>query len=155
MKILLLSDTHGDLLKIDDALEACSGLDMVIHCGDIDRDCDYLEKILPADIAFLAVRGNNDWYSKRPYHLTAALDGIRFYITHGHREHVKSGLDTLSYAAAEQNCTVALFGHTHSAQDTTVGGIRIINPGSLTYPKLSYAVLELKEKQVSVSFHNV
>lgn len=141
MKILLLSDTHGDVLRIDEVLEDCGKPDVIIHCGDIDSDCDYIQKIIPSDVTFIGVRGNNDWYSDRPYSTVQEIDGIRFYITHGHREKVKSGSEGLIKTAKTQNCTVALHGHTHRPLNTTLDGIQIINPGALSYPITSYAVL--------------
>ncbi len=141
MKILLLSDTHGDLLRIDEVLKEVGKPDLIIHCGDMDADCDYIRKTLPTDVAFLAVCGNNDWHSERPYSMVQEIDGIRFYITHGHREKVKTGLDRLIRAAKMQNCTVALHGHTHRPLNTTTDGIQVINPGALAYPVTSYAVL--------------
>ncbi len=150
MKILLLSDTHGDVLRIDEVLDECGKLDLIIHCGDIDSDCDYIERIIPADVAFLSVRGNNDWHSERPYSMVQELDGIRFYITHGHREKVKTGSDSLIRAAKMQNCTVALHGHTHRPLHTTEDGIQVINPGALSYPVTSYAVLYTDNGKLTV-----
>ena len=55
-------------------------------------------------------------------------DGITFYLTHGHLWNP----DRLPPLPAG---TVFLSGHTHVKLDVTKGGIRCLNPGSVSIPK--------------------
>ncbi len=150
MNILLLSDTHGDFRRIDSVLEQCGKPDLIIHLGDMERDGEYITMSIPADVAFLSVRGNNEWSSNRPLNTVIELEGVRFYITHGHKERVKSGHEGLIVAAKRNDCHVALYGHTHKPCEQTEDGIHIINPGALAYPVCSYAMLHIKNGQLTV-----
>ena len=40
------------------------------------------------------------------------------------------GLDSLVYAAQEQECQLALYGHTHEADSREIGGVKVVNPGT-------------------------
>jgi predicted phosphodiesterase len=42
-----------------------------------------------------------------------------------------------------------IFGHSHQTEDTTIDGIRILNPGSISYPRdtnKSYMEISINEK---------
>ncbi len=43
MKILLISDTHGDISKVIEILDRVKGIDMILHCGDYETDARILE----------------------------------------------------------------------------------------------------------------
>ena len=45
MKILLLSDTHGLLDKVYEIYGKLNHIDLIIHCGDYQRDAHTLEEI--------------------------------------------------------------------------------------------------------------
>ena len=61
---------------------------------------------------------------------------MRILLTHGHRYGVKEDLQRLTYAALEQACAVALFGHTHEPFLAREQGVLLLNPGSLCQPRL-------------------
>lgn len=155
MRILLMSDTHHDTNRIDDVLEACGTVDQIIHCGDVQRDREYLEFVAPPLVPILAVCGNNEWYAEIPYHTVVSFEGIQFYITHGFQEGVKRDLSRLAAHAKKNGCQVALFGHTHTRTDETIDGIRLINPGSVCYPGCSYAILTLCGTELTVEFFSI
>ncbi len=155
MKILLLSDSHTDTNRIDDALAQCGKIDMIIHCGDVERDFEYITYVAPPHLAMLSVSGNNEWYAEKPYFRAVELAGLRFYITHGHLERVKAGFQGLLRKAGENDCQVVLFGHTHKRCDEKVDGIRLINPGALSYPGCSYAVLTVENQTVKTEFFDL
>lgn len=60
--------------------------------------------------------------------------GLKIFISHGHIQNVNYTLNNLSYAAQEENCFLALYGHTHIACQQTLG-INLINPGSCSQPR--------------------
>ena len=55
-------------------------------------------------------------------------DGVKIYATHGHKFN-KDNLPPLSAG------DVLVYGHTHVALDTVVGGVHCLNPGSVSIPK--------------------
>ena len=162
MKILVFSDTHGNpgfmQKAIADHLNH-GGIGALIHLGDGWRDFADLQKLYP-DIPAYAVRDNCDEWSgacKLPPVQLVELDGMRFYLTHGHHSHVKNGLENAAAAAAREGAHVLLYGHTHlrndSHEDTVYGRIRCINPGSAGAGYApSYATLELVNGQLLCGF---
>ena len=93
------------------------GADVLIHLGDHDRDALVLSEELP-DTPLYTVCGNCD--------LT-----VKAFLTHGHLYSVSRWqADSLVYAAQEQGAQIAMFGHTHSPVNDTLGGVTLINPGT-------------------------
>ncbi|MBQ2696855.1 MAG: metallophosphoesterase [Clostridia bacterium] len=155
MRILLLSDTHNDTNRIDMVLEQCGKIDQIIHCGDVERDCEYISYMVPPLTPIVSVSGNNEWYAEKPYFTALPFEGIRFYITHGHQERVKRDFSGLIYQAKKNDCSVVLFGHTHKRTDEIQDGIRLINPGSVCYPTCSYAILTVANGTVKTEFFDL
>ena len=155
MRILLLSDTHNDTNRIDDILEQCGKIDQVIHCGDVERDAEYMSYVMPPLTPICSVSGNNEWYAEKPYFITLTFEGVRFYITHGHQERVKRDFSLLAHKARKNDCRVALFGHTHKRTDEIIDDIRVINPGSVCYPGCSYAILTVEGEKLTVEFFDI
>ena len=145
MKILILSDSHRAIRSVEQALRENTDCEYVIFLGDGEDDIDNAEDILPYR-AKLAVAGNCDRYSDKPKRIVTTIGGKKFYITHGHGENVKYTFDTLGYAAKEQGCEIALFGHTHSRCDRELGGVRLFNPGSIGMG--SYGVITITDDKI-------
>ena len=149
-KILICSDTHGSIDTIAMDIMARKGLTRIIHLGDHARDAEELEGIVGRTI--LKVKGNNDFLSYTiPYDSVIALSGgHKAYLSHGHLFGVYYGLDKLATYAKSLDCDLALFGHTHAFDDRVVDGIRLINPGSCSWPRggdgqKSYVILTLDD----------
>lgn len=142
-KILVVSDTHHRTIDVI-ATQEKDPHDMLFHLGDRVKDADQLESAL--HIPVYRVRGNNDyWEEETPLTATVPVFGIRFLLTHGHCENVHYGITGVLAKAKEKSCQVALFGHTHMRFDRTVGGIRLLNPGSPSLPRDGkYSVLSLQ-----------
>ena len=113
MKLLILSDSHGTMKYIQDAIERESPTH-VIHLGDYTRDAQVLAQLYPM-LPLLSVRGNCDYCDSTQELRLAEYDGVRVLMAHGHRYGVKSGLLRYLLAAKENQVDVALFGHTHCA----------------------------------------
>lgn len=84
MKILLISDTHGDISKVIEILDRVKGIDMILHCGDYETDARILENC--TDIPVISVTGNCDGGSD--YRKTVETPAGKLLITHGHMEAV-------------------------------------------------------------------
>jgi len=104
-------------------------------------------------IPLIAVRGNNEYFCMRPYMMLQEICGHKIYITHGHKEHVRNELDTLAAKADACACKLALFGHTHQQTDCTKNGVRLVNPGALSGVYGSYALLQVTEESIDITFH--
>ena len=66
--------------------------DAVFHLGDCERDTQRLEKEFP-DLPLYRVCGNCDREPVNPEVLQLTLDGVKFFLTHGHRYSVKYTLE--------------------------------------------------------------
>lgn len=132
MKILLISDTHGELDKVIQVYNKLSGIDMIIHCGDYERDANALKDSLK--IPVVSIKGNCD-SSTEPHRKTAETPYGNLMVTHGHIEGVNYGTNKLLYLAEENGCIGVCFGHTHVALCENCGEIYLLNPGSLTNPR--------------------
>ena len=141
MKILVFSDSHGAMGKMVEAMEH-ERPHHVFFLGDHYRDGIELSQLYP-DIPMDIVRGNCDW-GKGPDLRVVELEGVRFLLTHGHLQYVKSGLDELLQEAKNRQVQVACCGHTHLAKVVYREGIYLMNPGSVggCHAREGYGVIE-------------
>ena len=113
--------------------------DMVLHLGDYVRDAEAIAAYFPAlDLRY--VRGNCDAYSHSDAEesLLFNADGVRIFMTHGHRYNVKLGYESLANAAHFSGAQLALFGHTHEADFLRMGDVTLFNPGSAGMGRQTY-----------------
>lgn len=143
MKIIVISDTHGNSAAIFHLLDSTGNIDAVIHLGDETGDTEHLELATTATIFRIA--GNCDAASTFPRELTLELGGKRFFLTHGDRYGVKTTLENLRRKAAVERADVVLYGHTHLAAINELDGRLYVNPGCLKRGCTSpgYALLTL------------
>ena len=140
MKIVVVSDTHGDVFSLRRCLERERGADLFFHLGDGETDVSHASDLLRG-MPVLQVRGNCDWYSQLPARLVTEEGGRRILLTHGHEQMVKCGDSILRQTARELHADIALYGHTHRPVQRYEDGLYICNPGSLHAG--DYAVLEI------------
>lgn len=142
-RILVFSDTHNDINLCIDAINKIPA-DMIIHAGDYVRDAEDLQNIF-SDKDIRYVQGNGDYFTKAPRKLIIDIDGVRILVVHGHEQRVKyePGYKSLISAADDEECNIAVFGHTHIAEDDEINGTKILNPGSAKYGG-SYGIIEIE-----------
>ena len=141
MKLLVLSDSHRRMDYMYQAVES-QRPDRIIHLGDHDRDAMRLAERYP-DIPLWSVCGNCD-YGAGPERIVDVLEGVRFYVTHGHTLRVKYGLLRAELAAREAEANVLLFGHTHRPLCDWHNGLWMVNPGTCSgMGPVTCAVIEL------------
>lgn len=146
MKILVLSDSHGQFSAMEDAIRR-EKPDYIFHLGDHQRDARKLEQRYP-NIPMCTVPGNCDLpLPTDTLTVRQELDGVSMLLTHGHLYNVKSGLLRMELAAREACVQVALFGHTHTAYCKEQDGLWLMNPGSIGYGD-SYGVILTTNGQV-------
>lgn len=152
MKYLVLSDTHGKTNQASHLYQQAGDFDGIIHLGDYERDARTLEAELGTDV--FSVKGNMDG-GVGELHRILETEGGKIFLTHGHREDVKSSLQRLLYKTEEEGCKAALFGHTHEPYCGEFGDLILFNPGSLTLPRAgrlpSYGILEIKNGELHLS----
>ena len=155
MKFLVFSDSHNYTNAIDRAIENHKDIRHIIHCGDVAADTEYLHHVYGTTHAICAVCGNNDFSKDEPFSRIVPIEGHRIYITHGHREHVKQTLHTLVRTAKTENCDICIFGHTHVQVLEEQDGITLLNPGSIGYFRMEYAVLNIEKNAVNISLYKI
>ncbi len=147
MKILVVSDTHGDMFSLRAAVDARPDAEVIIHCGDGNSEFTRLRTIYH-DKHFIGVRGNCDFATTAANVETITLEGKKLFITHGHLYNAKYGLYNLVCAAREAGADLLLFGHTHHALEDYDDGLYIVNPGSCHGYDASYAYIDVTEQGI-------
>ena len=127
MKLLVLSDSHGNLSHMEEAVLRVRPR-MILHLGDCWRDG---EKLHDPYIPFHQVPGNCDYRPDEPAERLLFLEDKRVLMCHGHTYGVKQTLLNAGYAAEEQNLDLFLFGHTHRPLVDMRGKTLFLNPGSI------------------------
>ncbi len=150
MKILILSDSHSSLSFMRQAI-AVLRPDGVVHLGDYYQDGMQMAKEHPA-LRFYQVAGNCDAFDFTPGQeqiLSYPIGGVQFYMTHGHRHGVKTGLEKLLTAARASAATIVLYGHTHRADcHQEEDGLWVLNPGSCSGYGGSVGLVELENHKI-------
>ena len=153
MKILVVSDSHGNLTFIRECIQFVKP-DCMIHLGDHYADGSRIQTEYP-HMQIYQVPGNCDklgWELSAEQPFTCRIGQLLFFITHGHHYHVKSGLDKLLLYGKLLSADVVLFGHTHQAlclQDQN--GMLVMNPGTCGYPAYTAGVIEIVQGKITDS----
>jgi putative phosphoesterase len=136
MKLGIMSDSHGRVQRVRDALAVldAAGAEAVVHCGDVGGP-EVLEEFAGRRCWF--VWGNTDYPqpSWRPSVEALGLvwpDGPveftvgdrRIAVYHGHERGFEG-------AIRSGKADYLLHGHSHRQADYRVGPTRVINPGAL------------------------
>jgi putative phosphoesterase len=155
MKVLVISDTHGNVHRAFAAHTKTEPVDAIIHLGDGSSDVDLLRKTL--DIPIINVAGNCDPGSHAPRECVWECEGKRILLTHGDAYHVKSGLARLLQRAQEIGVDAVLFGHTHCAVAERHANVLFLNPGALANygQHHGYAVLNITRENITCCLHDI
>jgi putative phosphoesterase len=157
VRLGIVSDIHGQAYALRMALAAMGPIDRLLCLGDViqqGRFCNETAGLLLAHGA-LTIRGNHedaffagtgramsavdpllaDWLASRPASLDFAAAGRRVLMVHAtpwdadpiyvpptHRDFARF---------AETDADVVLYGHTHTPVARAVGGVLVVNPGSV------------------------
>lgn len=144
-RVVVVSDTHGNTARLEAAMRQQPKAALYIHLGDGEWDMAEVCGAFP-NRQFLEVAGNCDFGSGRPDRGETVIAGRRIFYTHGHAFFVKSGLDRVVDEAVTRGADILLFGHTHVPVSEYRGGLYILNPGSLGYPRdgvPTYGVIDI------------
>ena len=160
MKLGILSDTHGNVVRTRTAVQLLldAGAERLLHCGDVEGE-DVLYAIASLiegrGIDVQAVFGNVDEWDhglkQFPMGLGISIkqiqygdaSGKEYAIAHGHEWRKLEQLSTST------NLRYLFTGHTHRAQDDQSGPVRVINPGAVNNTNApSVAVLDTKTDEL-------
>jgi putative phosphoesterase len=117
----VISDTHG--LIRPEVADAFSGVDLIIHAGDIGTAevIEELRSIAPV----IAVRGNNDkgpWADTISETEIVQIGNVNIYILHDLKE--------IDLSPAARGLQVVISGHSHRPSIETRDEVLFLNPGS-------------------------
>lgn len=158
-RVLVVSDSHGNNDNIRKAIEKAGKIDLMIHLGDVGYD--YLQVERMSGVPTYIVAGNNDYGGYLRDMNIIYIGRHKVLATHGHRQNVYRGVDTLRYLALENECDIAMYGHTHIPFLDEADDVTILNPGSLTYPrqaghKKTFLIMEIDENEtISYRFDSI
>ena len=144
MKILVVSDAHGNEELMLQLVKEYPKMDLYLHAGDSEQD---EWSIKP----FISVRGNCDHYYDFPNYLVIPSPAGNIYVQH--TPYIsKSVLN-------EHNIKIVIHGHTHIRRNEMINGILYINPGAISYARDkydgSYAILTIEDKKIEVKFYTL
>lgn len=157
MRIIVLSDTHGNPKVLETILARHADADACIHLGDGEGDVKLFLSCHPEwESKFYAVRGNCDFNSSLPISRTIDLiPGHRIFAIHGHRHAIRYTPDILVEEAIAEDCNIVLHGHTHVRRNEYRNGVYLMNPGSAAQPRdgmpPSYAYIDYEKGGIFIS----
>ena len=157
MKIAVISDSHDNIWKLEEAIPILVQTDAVIHCGDIIAP--FMVKRLAEGLGAIPVHivwGNNDG-DKRLLSKVAEQAGIIFL--HGDFAQIEFGGKYIAVNHYHEICRaiamsgkydLVCFGHDHSAHEERIGNTLLLNPGELMgmNGRNALAIYKTKNQQV-------
>ncbi|MDP8231717.1 MAG: YfcE family phosphodiesterase [Candidatus Zophobacter franzmannii] len=141
MKILIASDTHGNIEFLNSVIKRESDSDALLHLGDNWEDVDAIKQ---------SIKGWELYRVPGNYHpglVNRTLNRIEKFEMSGK---VFKLVHDLQQLGNQKSCDFILFGHTHVAFCEEIKGIIYLNPGHLKRETdrgqtAAYGVLTLKE----------
>ena len=156
MRIIVFSDSHNNISRMEKVLSGIIGVDAVIHAGDGLLDLDEIAINYP-NIRFFGVRGNCDSTPAKG-EMMLDFDGKKIFVTHGHLYSVKSEIEweyqTIRDKGRELGADAVVFGHTHIPYNMNWGDIVVMNPGSIKYEG-TYGVIEIENGKLKSATLNL
>ncbi len=149
-RVLVVSDSHGNNENIRKAIKKAGKIDLMIHLGDVGYEFRQVETM--AGVPTYMVAGNNDLGGFLRDMSIIYIGSHKVLLTHGHRQHVHSGVSTLRYLALENECDIVMYGHTHVPFLDEGDDVTILNPGSLTFPRQighekTFLIMEIDDEE--------
>ena len=154
MKVLVVSDSHGDRSSLIDLHRHYKDhVDYLIHCGDSELQA--VDDVLKD---FVVVAGNCDYDGQLKSRQMFDIGSERIVVVHGHRHDVNYSMMKLGYLAEETGASFVFFGHTHILGAELVDDVLYLNPGSILLPRggnpKSYAIVEKTDDKFVVGYYN-
>ena len=142
MRILLISDSHGNNDAVDELITKWPDVDLYLHAGDSES---HPRSVYP----FRVVRGNCDYSFDMQDELLIPTPFGNILMRHKKEISDKKLKDN--------DVKVYIYGHTHIPECVKRKGIAFINPGSLAYPRSelgpTYMVLDMVKTMIDVKLY--
>ena len=141
MKILLVSDSHGDYESLDRLFKMYPNMDLYLHAGDSEQDEFSIKP-------FISVRGNCDHYYDFQNFLVIPSPQGNIYVQH--TPHISKSVIN------EHKAKIVIHGHTHIRRNEKLNDILYVNPGAISFARDkyegSYAILLIEDNKLEVKF---
>lgn len=155
-RLVVFSDTHGNIEGIQTAMDAVDNVSGIVHLGDGVMDGKRVadEKGLP----FWGVCGNEDYGDDSPESLLIRSDHWPIMLIHGHqweinpyqsRQEWDANMEQMADIANKAGARCLLFGHTHRSYYEEKERVLLCNPGHLYIGAVedhSFAIVETDEQ---------
>lgn len=155
MRVIVFSDSHGNLEFARRALREAGQVDFILHAGDHYRDG--IKLAAEAGLPVKAVLGNCDSAGGGPVEEFLETAAGLILLVHGHIG--GHWFDKLLSRAGECGARAVVFGHTHTAEVVKEGGILLFNPGSISKPRdhsrPSYGILEINGEKIMPKIYRI
>lgn len=154
MKILVYSDSHGEISNIVEIYEK-EKPDFIISAGDHSEDFrDFSLSYRDLALEYKVVKGNCDHFDKdHGEEEIFQIEGKKFFLTHGHLYGVKGSLNHLKIRSQEVGADFVIYGHTHIPLYEKYGNCEYFNPGALKDGK--YGIIEIEGDKVNFFFKSL
>lgn len=138
MRIAIISDTHDNIWKLEEAIPHLNSTDMLIHCGDLCSP--FIIKQLAegvTDIPVHIVWGNNDGDKRLLSKLAAQSENIHIHGDFAELEVEGSKIAVTHYPeigralAKSGQYDLVCYGHDHTAHEEQIGDTLLLNPGEI------------------------
>lgn len=148
----VFSDTHGNNDAVGLIYTKLKNADAWVFLGDGQEEAEQLEKLSGKPV--YKIKGNCD-QGDIEKEAVLVFDGVKVFALHGHTLGVGYDRLRLCLKAKEEDCAVALYGHTHVSEIEYMYGITLMCPGSPSLPRRgrerSFAKLEISNGIVKPS----
>lgn len=149
MKLLIVSDSHGNSQILDDLVERYQNqVDAFVHCGDSElRSSNLIWSMMDT------VAGNCDYDTGFQQQIVKRDLKYPYLIVHGHQHDIRWTMDYLISLAKKKEVHFVFYGHSHVLRAEFIDGVFLINPGSIKSPRGSlrertYCILDVEEERV-------
>jgi putative phosphoesterase len=132
------------------AIENEPTAEIVYFLGDGLNETEEAVSVFKDKKFFILVRGNCDFGGNIPYCDIRSIENCKIYASHGAEENVNLSYVGIKRAAIENNCNIALFGHTHEKYYSYEDGLHLFNPGSIKDG--NYGIIDILDNGI-MCFH--
>ena len=161
MKCIVISDTHGYIDTIKEALRLNPDADVVFFLGDGLDDVEFVADSYK-NVMWLAVRGNCDSSPVFCGRMVKSVDSItllgkKIVFTHGNLYGAKAGVGGLVSLAREEGADILLFGHTHTPCEIYISEYEkpfyLFNPGAASGCDARFGLITLRDCEEPLLSH--
>ena len=156
MKIVLISDSHGNIANLKHVMGFAKKIDAgaIIHCGDWNN-IESVKTVLSSGIPLYSILGNADIDESIANRLQTTakkftrtfleleLDGKKVGVIHNSK-HLRPSVESVS---SIRYLNILFSGHTHKQSEYFINDLRVVNPGALENG-ISFAIYDTEKDKV-------